>query len=154
MPTKFSTVKRRKRRFCGNQYTKKREKDFESSSTCEDDSQEEKFRPRKDNVGKEVSQPAILKLATPPKLEESPSARKLGEYHSIGYSSQGDDSASIGANDGFRLVDISILASRIHMLLCPMCRNSKICLKEDEKAKMGFPTHFTLFCSNHECLFQ
>ena len=96
----------------------------------------------------------MLTLATPPKVEKSPSARKLGEYHGIGYSSQDDNNASIGANDGFRLVDISILASMIHMLLCPICRKSKVCVKEDEKAKVGFATHFTLFCSNHECLFE
>ena len=91
---------------------------------------------RKVNVGEEVSQPAIFTLATPPKVEDSPSAWKLGEYHGIGYSSQDDDTASIGANDGFRLVDISILASMINMLLCPICSKSKVWLKEDEKAKM------------------
>ena len=154
MPAKYSTVKRKKRRFCGNQYTKKRIIDPDLSATSGDDTHAELSPTENVSAGEGTSQSAILNTVTPPKREESASARKLSAGNKGFSSSKEDSGVDIVESNGFRLVDISILASMINLLLCLIGCNSKVCLKEDEQVIIGFVTHLKLCSSNSKCLFE
>ena len=133
MPPKkrFRSVKRKKRRFGNNQYTKNesaakkvvldREKASESSGESECD---------EDHVETAEHQNTEKRLPA--------SVRKLKEQDSD--SSQNcisEEEIDSGGPEGFRFTDISVLASVFETLRCPLCKQGRAVLEEDDKAKMG-----------------
>ena len=56
-------------------------------------------------------------------------------------------------NDGFRIIDISILASVFECLRCPECQQSSVVFEEDPDSKMGLASKFILKCSSRKCFF-
>ena len=145
---KFRSVKRKKRRFGNNQYTKKesaakkvvldREKASESSgeSECDEDHVE-----TAEHQNTEKHLPA--------------SVRKLKEQDSD--SSQNctsEEEIDSGGPEGFRFIDISVLASVFETLRCPLCKQGRAVLEEDDKAKMGLASLLILKCSSSKCKFE
>ena len=57
-------------------------------------------------------------------------------------------------NDGFRIIDISILASMFECLRCPECQTKQCCFRgRPEDSKMGLASKLILKCSSRKCLF-
>lgn len=54
---------------------------------------------------------------------------------------------------GFRLVDISVLATVFESLPCPSCKRGVLSLKEDEASKMGLASLLVLKCTRGKCSF-
>ena len=78
--------------------------------------------------------------------EPSPaSARKLGNC------SSSDEEPYLQENDGFRFVDLSVLAEVFKTLWCPQCKVGHVIMKEDIDAKMGLASRLTLQCSAINC---
>lgn len=55
--------------------------------------------------------------------------------------------------EGFRFVDISILASVFASLRCPWCKHGNVYLEEDEESKMGLASLLILKCTASKCSF-
>lgn len=55
--------------------------------------------------------------------------------------------------EGFRLIDISVLASVFESFWCPMCKYGHVTF-EDCSAKMGFATLFVLKCTSKKCKYS
>ena len=56
-------------------------------------------------------------------------------------------------NAGFRIIDISILASMFECLRCLECQQSNVVYEEDPDSKMGLASKFILKCSSRKCFF-
>lgn len=118
---KFLSGKQKKRRFCGNQHTRKdRKKASESSSESEGD------KNHVESAG----------AAEPDNFKSLPaSVRKLkgqSSDSSEDYSSKDEFEATL---EGFRVVDISVLASVLECLWCPFCKQGHVVLEKMQKLK-------------------
>ena len=134
--TKVHSQKRKKRRFTGKQYMKK-----SSSATTESKEsikKSDKSSGDKDDVGRGVKHESVKSLPA--------SVRKLKP--------QLDDSSEESTeNEGFRLVNISVLAMVFEYLPCPSCKRGVLSLEEDEASKMGLASLLVLKCTGGNCLF-
>lgn len=141
---KFRSVKKRKRRFTGNQYTKKenlpakcvldREKVSESSSESEGD---------EEHV--EATKPSFKLLPA--------SVRKLKRQASDSpddFTSEEEDCEKL---EGFRVMDIAIIASIFECVSCPLCKQGHVVLEEEIQGKMGLASLLHLKCSSIKCTF-
>ena len=111
MPPQFRSIKRKKRKFTGNVYTR-RLVSQETTSTMSDSSSEAT------EVG-EMSNESIEQ-----NVNVSASERKLD------FECTGDESESPEDNEGFRFIDVEILAEIMHTFWCPDCRCGHVILKE------------------------
>ena len=170
MPGKRS-VKRKKRKFYGNRFTKKEEINPTGTSA----------QPIDDNTASAASSTLgfinssgdekgdmALDADTDARNFETPrssrhnipaSVRKLAkssfEEESCSSSSEvdSDEEANL-ATSGFRLMDLSMLFPVIEMLLCPSCKGNGIVLQEVTNSKMGFASAIDVRCSKRNCQFS
>ena len=139
---KFRSGKRKKRRLAGNQYTMKensakkvdldREEASESSSESEGD---------KDLVeSKEAAEPDDFKSLPA-------SVHKLkGQFSDSSEACSSEEFEA--ALEGFRLVNISVLASVFECLRCPLCKQGHVVLEDDVEAKMGLASPLSFKCTS------
>ena len=80
------------------------------------------------------------------------SVRKLDEPSGESNSSSSKEDSN--GPEGFRFVDISVLASVFQLFRCPVCKYGHIELEEDGSAKMGFASLLMLKCKNRNCKFS
>ena len=55
--------------------------------------------------------------------------------------------------NGFRLIDIAILAAVFESLLCPSCKQGHVVFEEDKESKMGLASLLILKCTTRKCSF-
>ena len=55
---------------------------------------------------------------------------------------------------GFRIVDISVLATVLASLRCPSCTKANVCLEEDKESKMGLASLLVLKCTAAKCSYH
>ena len=53
--------------------------------------------------------------------------------------------------EGYRFVDIGILAKTFSILACPICLQCCVLIKEDGSKKMGSASHVTILCTSERC---
>ena len=142
---KARSIRRKKRKFTGNRYTRTTNSPgSESSATAK------KAKNREDSMS-EASSGEDCKQT--PSSAKHPSAlvKKLGEQCDFSDSSIEDVTESI---EGFRFVDISILASVFQLFWCPVCKYGHVVLEEDKGAKKGFASLLVVKCTSHKCSFS
>ena len=81
-----------------------------------------------------------------PKIHVPASLRKLDLP-----SSSEDENDSPEGNEGFRLIDLAILAEIMGTFWCPDCRCGHVVMKENLESKKGFASQLTLECSARNC---
>ena len=79
--------------------------------------------------------------------------KKLRKQSDSSDSGTEDFSDSTGP-EGFRFVDISILASVFQSFWCPACRYGHVVLEEDKEKKMGFASLLVVRCKSHKCSYE
>lgn len=62
-----------------------------------------------------------------------------------------DESNSPEVNEGFRLIDLAILAEIMRTFWCPDCRCGHVVMKENLESKKGFASQLTLELSARSC---
>ena len=140
-PTKVHSRKRKKRRFTGNQYTKK------NNSSTQTVPVREEWTKKIDELSGDAGGVKVENFNSLPA-----SQRKM--------ETQADNSAdeiseSEGENlQGFRFVDISVVALVFELLQCPSYKRGTLSLEEDEESKMGLASLLTLKCSKGKCSFS
>ena len=123
-PTKVHSRKRKKRRFTGNQYTKKK-----NSSTATVPVREESAEESNESSGDAGG----VKFEN---FKSLPASERKMETQTD--DSSDEFSKSEGENlQGFRFDDICVLASVFESLQCPSCKQGTLSLEEDEESKMG-----------------
>ena len=159
---KVRSEPRRKRKFYGNRFTKRKEASLatngsESSSEYNPPIEEEEVRPI-------VGQSADCVLETPVAIRQHfksllASVRKLADVTSS--SSSADSSCStesdidfVQENEGYRFVDMEILSTVIELLICPKCKLGHVTINEDATAKKGFASKLSVSCQRVACSFQ
>ena len=142
---KFTSSRKKKRRFAGNRYTvpkntvaKEASVERESAEETEESETEETTR----CLGTDAKQMRSIPA----------SVRKLDELsdESDGISSEED----LKVLEGFRLVETSVRSSVFQLFCCPACKYGHIELEEDDSAKMGFASLLLLKCKSHKCKFS
>ena len=148
LPTKkFRSVKRKKRKFGGNQYSKK---ENAAKKVCLDEG-----KATESSVESECNEDHV-EASEHKNVKPLPaSVRKLKEQ----YSDSSEDCTSeeeidSGGLEGFRFIDISVLASVFETLRCPSCKQGHAVLEEDERAKMGLASLLILKCTSSKCKFE
>ena len=142
---KFRSGRSKKRRFAGNRYTIKQKKE-ENEASVERESSEETEESDAEETTRPLSAEAIEMKSFPA------SVRKLDEPSGESNSSSSKDDSN--GPEGFRFVDISVLASVFQLFRCPVCKYGHIELEEDGSAKMGFASLLVLKCKNRNCKFS
>ena len=61
-----------------------------------------------------------------------------------------DDPDSV---EGFRFIDIAVLATMFSSFWRPVCKYSHVVMEEDKGAKMGFASPLVLKCTARKCSF-
>eukprot|EP00112_Aurelia_sp_Birch-Aquarium-sp1_P017064 Seg3925.1 transcript_id=Seg3925.1/GoldUCD/mRNA.D3Y31 product="hypothetical protein" protein_id=Seg3925.1/GoldUCD/D3Y31 len=159
MPPKIIvwSIKRKKRKFHGNRFTKRKEQDEEdillpNSSSNDVDTSIGVVRPNSPSSDEEMAEPDELlptENLTTPKTRLPASVRKLtqemSEDSNISTSESTDSLDNLSLITGFRLVYISMLTEVFQMLLCPKCKAGNITI-EEESMKMGFASTITVAC--------
>ena len=121
-PMKTHSRKREKRKFTGNQYTK-----------------------RKGSASADASVPGDENTELSGD-EEHVEGEKIENFKSLSASERKLDTKSDDSSDesngmeyadlqGFRIVDISVLSSVLASLRCPSCTKGNVCLEEDKSQK-------------------
>lgn len=125
---KFRSIPRKKKKFKGNQYQKKAEKiEIERSKkeaspeVSEDSSSDEEHMETEEAASFKSSPASVRKI----KAASSDSSRE---------ESSEDELKHV---NGFRFIDIAILAAVFESLLCPLCKQGHIVFDEDKESKMG-----------------
>ena len=159
---KVRSEPRRKRKFYGNRFTKRKEASLatngsDSSSEYNPPIEEEEVRPI-------VGQSADCVQETPVAIRQHfkslpASVRKLADV--TGSSSSADSSCStesdidfVRENEGYRFVDMEILSTVIELLICPKCKLGHVTINEDATAKKGFASKLSVSCQRVACSFQ
>ena len=142
-PTKVHSRKRKKRRFTGNQYTRKSNSSTEAAMSKESTEKSDESSGDEEHAARGVksesfkSLPASVRKLKPPSDDSSKkSSENEGEIL-----------------QGFRIFDISILATVFESLPCPSCKRVALSLEEDEDAKMGLASLLILKCTGGKCSF-
>ena len=141
---KFRSIPRKKKKFKGNQYRKK-EKEIETDSSRKEDSAEVSGDSSSDAEHVESEKAETFKSLPA-------SVRKMKAESSDLFEESSEEELE-NAN-GFRLVDIAILAAVIELLRCPSCKQGHIVFEEDQKAKMGLASLFILKCTTRKCSYN
>ena len=144
---KQRSVRRKKRRFAGNQFTATKVR-AEALAEHVDDSNDNEVRPDSDTVelGDVTPKARVVLTASQRKLD-------------IDLSSNEDSSVTSGEGQevlqstGFRVIDISILRQIFEVLLCPLCM-SKVMLTEDASSKKGLAACLQIYCTKDQCTFS
>ena len=143
--TKVHSLKRKKRRFTGNQYTKKGNSSTKTVPITEEsiEKSESSSGDEEHAVGSEKSQKFKSMPASVRKMdvESDDSSNESSEYESSN-------------PEGFRFVDMCVLASVFQVLLWPSCKRGTLSLEEDEESKMGLASLLILKCSAGKCSFH
>eukprot|EP00112_Aurelia_sp_Birch-Aquarium-sp1_P015936 Seg357.6 transcript_id=Seg357.6/GoldUCD/mRNA.D3Y31 product="hypothetical protein" protein_id=Seg357.6/GoldUCD/D3Y31 len=153
---KQRSVRRRKRRFAGNQFTAAKvdvvalDENVESTDDDFLEGPEDELRPLPSSNNTVESGDITPKA----RAVLTASQRKLN----IDSSSSEGSSLSSGEEQevestGFRVIDISILSQIFQILLCPICM-SKVFLTEVAGSKMGLATSLRLCCTKDQCTFS
>lgn len=140
-PTKTHSRKGNKRKFTGNQYTKRKNSASADASVPED-------------KNTELSDD-----------EEHVEGEKFESFNSLSASQRKLDTKSDDSSDesdgmkyadlqGFRIVDMSVLATVLASLRCPSCTKGNVCLEEDEESKMGLASLLILKCTAAKCSYH
>ena len=143
-PTKVHSRKRKKRRFTGNQYTRKSNSSTEAASVSKESTEksdessgDEEYAATGVKSESFKSLPASVRKLKPPSDDSSEkSSENEGEIL-----------------QGFRIVDISVLATVFESLPCPSCKRVALSLEEDEDSKMGLASLLILKCTGGKCSF-
>ena len=136
---KFRTKRRRKRRFCGNQFRRTQGETSGQATISEHDSSSDE----QDN------RPITPHYGTPVGRNVIPSISKLGDIEE----SSSDEFEDVEL-EGYRFVDINILARAFSIMACPQCLQCSITVKEDGTKKMGFASCITIECESETCDFK
>lgn len=147
MPPKVKarSIRRTKRKFTGNRYTR-----ITNSPESELSATEITAKNREDSIS-EASSSDDCKQTPSSAKHPSASVKKLGEHSNFSDSSIEDVPESI---EGFPFVDISILASGFQLFWCPVCKYGHVVLEEDNEAKRGFASLLVVKCTSHKCSFS
>ena len=147
---KFRTTRRKKRKFTGNRFTRegnsveKESKDEHETVEQSEDSAEDSDNEHVTPMEKLMPESDVAKVKTLPA-----SVRKFDNDSSdSSVSSSEDDSET---PEGFRIIDIAVLASVFGSLWCPVCKYARIVCDEDKESKKGFATLLVLKCSSTKC---
>lgn len=140
---KFRNIRRKKRKFKGNQYFKK-----ENPAVEEVSSQEELVETSQNSESDQSDAEEPDHNKEPSASSFSASASKLeGKYSDL------ESESELETTQGFRLIDISILASVFSSFWCPVCKHGRVVMEEDQQAKMGFASLLVLKCTAKKCSF-
>ena len=128
-----------KRKFYGNQFRNIesetcRQATMPGHVSSSDEVDDNLFRPHYSTPGIGSVLPSISKLGN---MEES--------------SSDGFEDIEL---EGYRFVDIDILAKAFSAMACPLCLQCCVTVKEDGTKKMGFASHITVLCNSEKCEFS
>lgn len=117
---KFRNVRRKKRRFTGNKYTKKR-----NSEEMEGTDDQESVKESEESDITDIEDEKIPKNITrnSDRTKSMPATlRKLDDKSSDSGDPENDEEEKMASIEGFRLIDISVHASVFESLWCPMCK--------------------------------
>lgn len=148
---KFRNVRRKKRRFTGNKYTKKR-----NSEEMEGTDDQESVKESEESDITDIEDEKIPKNITrnSDRTKSMPATlRKLDDKSSNSGDPENNEEEKMASIEGFRLIDISVLASVFESFWCPMCKYGHVTF-EDCSAKMGFATLFVLKCTSKKCKYS
>ena len=146
---KFRIVKHKKRKFCGNQYSKK------ENAAKKVGLEQEKASDSGESECDEDRVVGVDQTAEHSKFKSLPaSVRKLKAQSSTSEDSSSEEETDLGGLEGFRFIDLSVLASVFESLRCPLCKQGHAVLEEDEKAKMGLASLLILKCTSSKCKFK
>ena len=152
---KARSVRRKKRKFTGNQYTAARKTDTGMFSRSEEEEIDVEMdgdvRPKSDDEEQQL----IEDVVETPRTTKSASYRKLraAQCQSEESCSSLEEEEEPPINCGFRLIDLTVLAQIFEWLLCPVCK-SNVTLVEDLESKMGFATALRICCTKATCKFS
>ena len=149
---KFRNVRRKKRKFTGNKYTKKR-----NSEEMEGTDDQESVKESEESDITDIEDEKIPKNITrnSDRTKSMPATlRKLDDKSSDSGDPENDEEEKMASIEGFRLIDISVLASVFESFWCPMCKYGHVTFEEDCSAKMGFATLFVLKCTSKKCKYS
>ena len=134
---KFRCVKRRKRRFYGNQHIQKSVVD-PYDSPDDDDAQ----------CSVNMAQTSTPRPRTPATI------RKLCEDASELTSSESSSDDEENQPFGYRVFDMSCLSAMIKILICPLCKNNNVGMEEKPHSKMGLASTIQVTCTSKRCSFS
>lgn len=140
---KFRSIPRKKKKFRGNQYQKKG-KNIETDTSRKEDSAEES--------GDSSSDAEHVETEKAKTFQSLPASVRKMKAESSDSSEQSSEEELENVN-GFRLMDIAILAAVIESLRCPLCKQGHIVFEEDQKSKMGLASLIILKCTTRKCSF-
>ena len=143
MPPKFRNIRRKKLKFKGNQFCKKKNPAVEVVLSPEELA-ETSEKSESDQTDGEDSDHHM----EPSSSSFSASASKLeGKYSDL------ESESKVETTEGFRLIDLSILSSIFGLFWCPACKHGHVVMEEDQEAKMGFASLLVLKCTARNCSF-
>ena len=144
---KFRSITRKKKRFRGNQYSKKEETAESGVLNDEDSSSQASEREGSNSDAEHVESDKTKSFKCLPA-----SIRKMKAESNDSSQPESSDEDPEGVN-GFRLIDIAILATVFESLRCPLCKQKHVVLVEDEQSKMGLASLLILKCTTRKCSF-
>ena len=140
---KFRSIPRKKKKFRGNQYQKKG-KNVETDTSRKEDSAEES--------GNSSSDAEHVETDKAKTFQSLPASVRKMKAESSDLCEQSGEEELENVN-GFRFMDIAILAAVIESLRCPLCKQGHIVFEEDQKSKMGLASLFILKSTTRKCSF-
>ena len=134
---KVRSVRRRKRRFTGNRFTKKQGSGAEQppGMSFDEECPNEDLGPSSNDETQQhpESVPASSGIADE---EDNDTSESDGEIEPT--------------TTGYRPMDLSALASVFSLLICPDCKEPGLRMQELQSSKMGFASTMKLFCQHCE----
>ena len=140
---KFRSIPRKKNKFKGNRYQKKTKK-IETEQSRKEALPETSGDSSGDEEHVETEKAASFKNLPA-------SVRKMKAESSDSSKESNDD--ELEHVNGFRFIDIAILAAVFESLLCPSCKQGHVVFDEDKESKMGLASLLILKCTTRKCSF-
>ena len=147
---KFRCIKRRKRRFYGDQHIQKSVVDPDDSSHDDEPSANMEVEEEENGL---TAGPVEQPQTSSPKSRQPATVRKLCEDASeLSSDSSWDDEEKLPF--GYRVFDMSCLSAMIESLLCPLCKSNNVRMEEKPHSKMGFAATIQVTCASKRCFFS
>lgn len=147
---KFRNVRRKKRKFTGNKYT--REANLKDNPI---ENEQESMEQSEESDNGDVTRVKETKRQSSDRAEVRSlpaSIRKLDE--DSGDSQESSNEWEPEEPEGFRFIDIAVLAEFFRSLWCPLCRYGRIVFEEGQNSKKGFATLLLLKCASSKCKYS
>ena len=146
---KFRRARRKKRKFTGNVYTRKRKLNENESTVGSTEESEVSDTDCQWSCDAKIIHTGFCRA----KVKTLPASVKKLEQDS-GDSSESSSEDQSKTPEDFRFVDIAILRAIFVSFLCPLCRYGHIVFEEDQNSKKGFATLLVLKCASRKCKYS